>query len=72
MNTGLIVLLLVGIILMTANTAKARSQKTPTNGSEKVIYKYLPLDIDAFYRQEFVSKPSKLYYSMFSNEDLKR
>ena len=68
---GLIVLLLVGIILITANTAKAKVQKTGTSG-EKVVYKYLPLDIDAFYRQEIVSKPSKLYYSMFNTEYLKR
>lgn len=71
MNMGLIVLLLVGIILVTANTAKASIQKKSPAG-EKVVYKYLPLDIDAFYRHEAVSKPSKLYYSMFTEEDIKR
>lgn len=69
MNSGLIVLLLVGIILMTANSVKAKNAAT---GKEKVVYKYLPLDIDTFYRHEGVSKPSKLYYSLFQEEDLKR
>ena len=73
MNSGLIVLLLVGIILMTANSVKQKATKTTTNEKgEKIVYKYLPLDIDAFYRHEGVSKPSKLYYSLFQEEDLKR
>jgi hypothetical protein len=64
-------LLLVGIILMTANSVKATKVSKNDKG-EKVVYKYLPLDIDAFYRHEGISKPSKLYYSMFQDEDLKR
>jgi hypothetical protein len=71
MNSGLIILLLVGIILMTANSVKTKViQKNEKD--EKIVYKYLPLDIDAFYREEGVSKPSKLYYSLFQEEDLKR
>ena len=75
MHTGLIILLLVGIILMTGNAAKVRAEKKPTTGGangEKVVYKYLPLDMDAFYRQDAISKPSTLYHSMFTNEDIKR
>lgn len=73
MNSGLIVLLLVGIILMTANSVKAQKTATSTDEKgQKVVYKYLPLDIDTFYRQESVSKPSKLYYSLFQEEDLLR
>ena len=72
MNSGLIVLLLVGIILMTANSVKTKGIASASTGKEKVVYKYLPLDIDAFYRQEGISKPSKLYYSLFQEEDLKR
>jgi hypothetical protein len=60
-------LLLVGIILMTANSVKAK--KTTT---EKIVYKDRPIDIDEFYRQESMRKPSTLYYSIFTNEDLKR
>lgn len=71
MNMGLIVLLMVGIILMTANTAKTKIENKVTSG-EKVVYKYLPLDMDAFYRQESISKPSKIYYSIFTQEDVKR
>lgn len=73
MNSGLIMLLLIGIILMTANGVKAKKKATTGDASgTKVVYKYLPLDIDAFYRHEGISKPSKLYYSMFQDEDLKR
>ena len=74
MNSGLIILLLVGVILMTANSVKAKgTSSSPKNEKgEKIVYKYLPLDIDAFYRHETISKPSKLYYSLFQEEDLKR
>ena len=72
MNSGLIMLLLIGIILMTANGVKAKKKATGDSSGTKVVYKYLPLDIDAFYRHEGISKPSKLYYSMFQDEDLKR
>jgi uncharacterized membrane-anchored protein len=74
MHTGLIILLLVGIILMTGNAAKVRAEKKGTTNEkgEKVVYKYLPLDLDAFYRQDAISKPSKIYYSMFTDEDMKR
>lgn len=70
MNMGLVVLLLVGVILMTANNVKASKEKK--GGKEKVVYKYLPFDIEEFYRQDAVRKPSKLYYSMFTDEDVKR
>lgn len=76
MNTSLIVLLLVGIILMTANAAKAKTvpkkAHQETKDGKKIVYKYLPLDLDAFYRQEAVGKPSKLYYSMFEDENIVR
>lgn len=75
MNMGLLVLLLVGIILMTANSVKASKAKSTASSSSdgtKIVYKYLPLDIDAFYRQEAVSKPTTLYYSMFNSEDIQR
>lgn len=77
MNMGLVVLLLVGVILITANAAKVRAEKTAPDATtapngEKIVYKYLPLDLDAFYRQDAISKPSTLYHAMFSNEDLKR
>jgi len=85
MNSGLIILLLVGIILMTANAVKTKSETLadttttggpidpvtgtplPTKiGDKEVIYKYLPVDIDEFFRQDAVSKPSKLYWGMFN------
>lgn len=74
MHTGLIILLLVGIILITGNAAKVRGEKKAVKNEkgEKVVYKYLPLDLDAFYRQDAISKPSKIYYSMFTEEDIKR
>lgn len=78
MHMGLIILLLVGIILMTGNAAKVRAEKKATTSGaksehgEKVVYKYLPLDMDAFYRQDAISKPSTLYHSMFTAEDIKR
>lgn len=86
MNTGLIILLLVGIILMTANAAKSKEtasvplpsdvpidpatgQPLPAKvGNAHVIYKYIPMDLDEFFRQDAVSKPSKLYYSMFNTD----
>lgn len=71
MNTGLIVLLLVGFILMTANVAKTKASNAP-QGKEKVVYKYLPLDMDVFHRQDGMNKPSKLYYSLFEQEDVLR
>ncbi len=69
MNSGLIILLLVGIILMTANSVKAKTV-AKNEKNEKIVY--LPLDIETFYKHESISKPSKLYYSLFQEEDVKR
>lgn len=81
MNMGLVVLLLVGVILMTANSvkvakakaveAKADKEKVDSKNG-KAVAKHKQFDIEEFYRQDALHKPSKLFYSMFSNEDIKR
>ena len=75
-SSGLVILLLVGIIFMVANAVKTKTQEL--NGQEpngehpdpeskvKVVYKYLPLDLDTYYRMGDMHTPSKLYYSMFN------
>ena len=72
--SGLIILLLVGIIFMVANAVKTTTQHqlqlntedaTGVPSNVKVVYKYLPLDLDTFYRVGDMHTPSKLYASMF-------
>jgi len=83
--SGLAILLLVGIIFMVANAVKIKAEQVASQqqaviddvgaGTEgtsgvKIIYKYLPLDLDAFYRSNDMNTPGKLFYSMFaSNAD---
>lgn len=66
MNTGLIVLLFVGIILMTANAATQKQKKEDT-----VTTKYLPRDLDTYFRED-ATQPSILYGSMFTENDIIR
>lgn len=78
-SLGLVVLLLVGIIFLVGNSVKIKTKQLEeqqtgiTESGEqsniKVVYKYLPLDIDTFYRVGDMHTPSKLYYSMFSNDE---
>jgi hypothetical protein len=70
------VLLLIGIVLMTANAAKNKASDTGgthkgANG-EKVVYKLMTPQMDEFYQHESVAKPSKVYYSVFNEEDVVR
>jgi len=69
---GLVVLLLVGVILMTAHSVKVAKAKVETKTKEKTVVKNKPFDIEEFYRHDAVQKPSKLFYSMFTAEDIKR
>ena len=77
---GLVILLLVGIIFMVANSVKIKTTQlnsqadvsagnTPTEPGVKVVYKYLPLDLDTYYRVGDMHTPSKVYYSMFTNNE---
>ena len=66
MNTGLLVLLFVGIILMTANAATQKQQE-----KERVVYKYLPRDLDTYLRENS-GQPSLIYEELLKTEDLMR
>lgn len=66
MKTGLLVLLFVGLILMTANAATQKAK-----AEEKVVYKYLPRDLDTYIRED-LTEPSLVYKAMFTEEDVIR
>ena len=85
MNTFMF-LIIVGIVLLAMGKARESSdtlirQKNALlmDGDDaiqddmRVIYKYLPRDIDTFYRVGDAFQPSKLYSSMFvdNTEDLR-
>jgi len=74
-----LVLFMVGSMFLLAHTVKATNQKLDTRikivGDEgiddvgidtPVIYRYLPRDIDEYYREAAI--PSKLYSPMFSDD----
>lgn len=67
MKTGLLVLLFVGLMLMTANVATMKNKKT----EEKVVYKYLPRDLDTYIRED-LTLPSVVHGAMFTEEDIIR
>jgi hypothetical protein len=87
MSNGLVTLLLVGILLMAAGAIKKRDDREKninnailrgetTVGQDpntRIVYKYLPQDIDTFYRVGDHTVPSKLYAPIFENntEDLR-
>lgn len=62
----MVVLLFVGIVLMMGNTIRQKAVSTP-----KVIYKYLPRDLDTYLRED-TNQPSLLYNTMFNDADVIR
>jgi hypothetical protein len=79
-------LLLVGIIFLVAHAVQERQrrlnarvklltgdeQDLDLKPGEQVVYRYLPRDLDDFYRSD-VTIPSKLYGDMFTqNQDALR
>lgn len=66
MSAVLIVLLFTGIVLVMSNTIKKKATENP-----KVIYKYLPRDLDTYLRED-ANQPSVLYQAMFNDNDVIR
>lgn len=75
-------LLLVGIILLVFNAMQQKQRRLEDRASAtlsdeqykgkdiKVVYRYLPRDLDDFLRSGDVFVPSKMYSSVFTgNED---
>ena len=75
MSQALTTLLLVGVILMMAGGIKARDHANTQTKNEiinneegtnvKIVYKYLPRNLDSFYTVG--ETPSKLYTTMFDS-----
>jgi hypothetical protein len=79
---GLIILLLVGIVMMMAGAIKrqgkvgdsmrravlAGEDRVEGDPNIRIVYKYLPQDIDTFYRVGDHNVPSKLYAPIFSED----
>jgi hypothetical protein len=71
-SSGLIILLFMGIVLLVANAAVRRNApSTGEDGNPRVIYKYLPRDLDTYLRQD-ENQPSILYKSLFNDENIIR
>jgi len=81
-----VVLIIIGIVLLTMGKAKQadeiliRQKKALLMDGDdaiqddvRIVYKYLPRDIDTFYRVGDQFQPSKLYSSMFvdTTEDIR-
>jgi hypothetical protein len=87
MSNGLITLLLVGILLMAAGAIKKRDDREKNindailrgettvqrDPNTRIVYKYLPQDLDTFYRVGDHNVPSKLYAPIFdeNTEDMR-
>lgn len=73
----ILTLFLVGVIFLVANAVLVRQRRLNTRvnvlaGEEPkdttVVYRYLPRDVDDYYRSD-INVPSKLYSSMFTEND---
>ena len=68
-------LFLVGVIFFVAHAVQERQRRldrlleilggAEPNENEQIVYRYLPRDIDDYYRTD-LSIPSKMYTDMFS------
>jgi hypothetical protein len=81
---NLIILLLVGILLMMAgavqrgSNVKSDLSRSILEGKEtvdadpnvKIVYKYLPADIDTYYRLGPHNKPSEMYAPIFNESEM--
>lgn len=70
-------LFLVGVIFLVANAVHERQRRLEKRvklltdddpGDGTVVYRYLPRDMDDFYRSD-ITVPSKMYTSMFTGND---
>jgi len=74
-----LILFMIGSMFLLAHTIKSTKEKLDSRikivqgdddgvvGDTPVVYRYLPRDIDEYYRDAAV--PSKLYSGMFSGDD---
>ena len=83
---GLIILLLVGIVMMMAGAIKkggyagesfkrsvlAGDDTVEGDPDVRIVYRYLPTDIDTFYRVGDHNVPSKLYEPIFTEDSTER
>lgn len=81
---NLIILLLVGILLMMAGAAQKDSNvkrdlsRSILEGKEgvdadpnvKIVYKYLPADIDTYYRLGPHNRPSDMFAPIFDENEM--
>ena len=79
-----IILLLVGVLMMMAGATRKSSSagvslsRAIVRGEEgidedpnvKIVYKYLPADVDTFYRLGVHNKPSDLYQPIFNENEM--
>jgi hypothetical protein len=71
MRSGLLILLFVGIILMTANKATRKQGNDLQGENPTVKYKYLPRDLDTYIREDLTT-PSLVHNAIFTEEDVIR
>jgi hypothetical protein len=72
MASGLVILLFIGIVLIVANAAARKLAPTrDATGTPRVVYRYLPRDLDTYLRQDD-NQPSVLYRALFNEENIIR